>query len=483
MKNQSFSKKIINNMLLLMVSFFFCLSTFNIAQAGSTCDDGTWVPWECWDRLGTCWIEKNTCNTWQFIPGSAFTTSTVHFWMCEWRYIPSENLSLDWVSCSLAFYPTPPIETSNEDTCLEYYTNNDAKNSCGYLDYNTEQCWENYYYDVEEYCQVTSNDDKNYDDACQWFAENPKCKTGSSSDTTTPTATVSTNSLDISTSPSWSNSVWNNSNINGTISVTGITTFSWVTWAWSECNATCGGGEKTRTVVCRWSNGDIYSDSICSWAKPATTAPCNNDPCVIPIIDCVAEYNDCDSCKYTKPPTGGSWFYPSTKSCTLTSTTTPASGWGAVCPATISKTCTVWKNSFIEGTQVILSNGNRQNIETIQVWDKLKWSNNSINTVLELKFHPHQWDLYAINGNEYFVTPGHPFMTLNGWKAFDEQLAMEINPTLSIKKLHQWDILVKKDGLEVIQFISKINVDIQVYNFEVSWTRDYYANWYLVHNK
>ena len=443
-----------------------------------------------------------------------------------------------------------------------------------------------------------------------------------------------TNAVDISVTSSSNQDTWYSSNISGNININNITTFSWDSWTWSACNASCGGWTKTRTVVCRWSDGWVYSDSLCSWGKPSTidncnsfscytyswdegswwscdaspswntgswwgcsanptwntgswwgcsvscwwgtqsraitcswtsgtqsrsitcswtsgtesravtcirsdwntvidwfcgwwkpsssqsctescswttpsssqsctescnwTAPsssqsCNNQSC-IPDVDCVGNWNTW-TCQTVSPywshPWCHSWCWHCTwKVRTDTYVITIAKQWNwASCPysngTTRSEYCPgTWTcSSFIAWTQVKLEDWTTKNIETIIVWDILKWSNDSKNTVLELKFHPHQWDLYAINGSEYFVTPGHPFMTLDGWKAFDEKLAMQINPTMKIKRLIEWDVLVKENSLEIIQSISRIPTNIQVYNFEVSGTKDYYANWYLVHNK
>ena len=92
--------------------------------------------------------------------------------------------------------------------------------------------------------------------------------------------------------------------------------------------------------------------------------------------------------------------------------------------------------------------------------------------------------MYSINGSDYFVTPGHPFMTVDGWKAFDKELAMELNPTLDIKSLEVGDILLLENGRkEALVVFDYEYQEVPVYNFEVSGTKDYFADGYHVHNK
>ena len=74
-------------------------------------------------------------------------------------------------------------------------------------------------------------------------------------------------------------------------------------------------------------------------------------------------------------------------------------------------------------------------------------------------------------------------MTQDGWKAFNPEIAMEINPTLEIKKLQIGDVLIREEGRETIISIDLHQNDENIYNFELDGTKDYYADGYLVHNK
>jgi len=57
------------------------------------------------------------------------------------------------------------------------------------------------------------------------------------------------------------------------------TTYAWNIGEYGECSKTCGGGTKTRTVVCQNAQGATVPDSNCPTPKPATSAPCNESPC------------------------------------------------------------------------------------------------------------------------------------------------------------------------------------------------------------
>lgn len=167
--------------------------------------------------------------------------------------------------------------------------------------------------------------------------------------------------------------------------------------------------------------------------------------------------------------------------------TTPASGGGKACShkdgAKGTTRCGIC-SCFISGTQITMADGSYKNIEDIVVGDKLLGSNDKINTVLELKHNPHEGKKYSINDSPFFVTEGHPFLTTQGWKAFNPTLAMQINPTLIIGQLKVGDTLIKANGdKEIIREFDYTEFSSMVYNFELDGSKDYFADDFLVHNK
>ena len=129
-----------------------------------------------------------------------------------------------------------------------------------------------------------------------------------------------------------------------------------------------------------------------------------------------------------------------------------------------------------------MADGSQKDIVEVKVGDVLKGINQN-NTVLKLKRNQYRGKVYSINGSDYFVTAGHPFMTTEGWKSFNPQLAMEINPTLDIGQLKVGDILVTDSGNIAVDKLDFIIKSTPVYNFEVSGEKVYYADGFLVHNK
>ncbi len=146
---------------------------------------------------------------------------------------------------------------------------------------------------------------------------------------------------------------------------------------------------------------------------------------------------------------------------------------------------TCYTTCFTAWTKVTMSDGSQKNIEDIKIWEKVLWSNWSINTVLWYD-RPILWNrhLWSINGSEYFVSDEHPFMTTQWWKSFNPEMTkLEID--LNTAELKIWDILVTNTGQEEIKSIDYINGDCNtpLYNFVLDGDHTYYANNYLVHNK
>ena len=57
-------------------------------------------------------------------------------------------------------------------------------------------------------------------------------------------------------------------------------TYTWSAGAYSACSVTCGGGTRSRPVVCLDSNTNIVADGYCdAGTKPAVAQTCNTQPC------------------------------------------------------------------------------------------------------------------------------------------------------------------------------------------------------------
>jgi hypothetical protein len=167
---------------------------------------------------------------------------------------------------------------------------------------------------------------------------------------------------------------------------------------------------------------------------------------------------------------------PTAGQCTGTYTTTG----GNYTPPSVFSSC------FIADTYVTMADNTTKNIQDVQIGDILK-GQTSNNTVLA--FHrPTLGEklLYSYNGGEYFVTAEHPFMTTDGWKAFDPELAViEHNLDIEIGQLAVGDTLVTENGNVLLETVDtkSDNPDTQLYNFILDGDNTYYADGYLVHNK
>ena len=143
------------------------------------------------------------------------------------------------------------------------------------------------------------------------------------------------------------------------------------------------------------------------------------------------------------------------------------------------------KSCFLAGTQVTMADGTQKNIEDVKIWEKVLWSNWTINTVLAYDRHL-LWErkVWSINGSEYFVSDEHPFKTTEWWKSFVPEKTKE-ELWWNIPELKVGDILVTSNGLEVLESFSskEMDRDTPIYNFILDWDHTYHANNYLVHNK
>jgi len=144
-----------------------------------------------------------------------------------------------------------------------------------------------------------------------------------------------------------------------------------------------------------------------------------------------------------------------------------------------------WSSCFVAWTKVTMADGTQKNIEDVKIWEKVLWSNGTVNTVLWYD-RPVLWGrhLWSINGSEYFVSDEHPFKTIEWWKSFNPEMT-KLEVDLDTRELKVWDILVTDNGLEEVKTVDYISADYNtpLFNLMLNGDHTYYANNYLVHNK
>ena len=61
--------------------------------------------------------------------------------------------------------------------------------------------------------------------------------------------------------------------------------YDWISGSWDECDASCGGGFRTRQIYCaRTPSFDRVPDYLCEYAvRPAKNETCNTQPCKVRI--------------------------------------------------------------------------------------------------------------------------------------------------------------------------------------------------------
>jgi hypothetical protein len=138
---------------------------------------------------------------------------------------------------------------------------------------------------------------------------------------------------------------------------------------------------------------------------------------------------------------------------------------------------------FLAGTEISLFNGNSKSIEKISKDDILMGTSGEPVKVESLISFEQTGNKYSINGSRFFVTGSHPFKTLEGWKAFEPEMAKLENPDLDIGQLDIGDTIFTETGYEIVSIIDKEFTTETVYNFQVDGKHEYIADKFQVHNK
>lgn len=138
---------------------------------------------------------------------------------------------------------------------------------------------------------------------------------------------------------------------------------------------------------------------------------------------------------------------------------------------------------FVSTTEISLFNGDKKPISEIFIGDELVDGKGKKVIVQALKRYFHQGPVFSINGGEYFFTANHPFLTIGGWKSLDPKETKRLTPGLKVSQLKIGDILIKKNGVEVLSSLDSLPYHDFVYNFTVSDSHEYIAEDYVVHNE
>lgn len=146
---------------------------------------------------------------------------------------------------------------------------------------------------------------------------------------------------------------------------------------------------------------------------------------------------------------------------------------------------------FIAGTKILMANGSYKNIEDIKENDLIisyDEINNKfvIDKVIKLLIHHNTSQLMTLilkDGTKIKSTLSHPFLTTNGWKTIDLNMAFKEHSILC-QKIKIGDILVGQNHNSKITDILYENcpINYDTYNIFVKKYHTYIANNYIVHN-
>jgi hypothetical protein len=115
--------------------------------------------------------------------------------------------------------------------------------------------------------------------------------------------------------------------------------------------------------------------------------------------------------------------------------------------------------------------------------------NNNTKEILKFKEFEVTQLIYGINGSDYFVTGGHPFLTTDGWKCCNLETGNQYYENVELTQLVVGDKLLKYDAeyntyyeQEVLEMTSSL-LTKTVYLLDVAGDDTYIADGYIVHNK
>jgi hypothetical protein len=165
--------------------------------------------------------------------------------------------------------------------------------------------------------------------------------------------------------------------------------------------------------------------------------------------------------------------------------------------------CQNTPDCFVGATRVLLADGSERAIEEIDAGGVVLGSNGQPNLVLGvLRLALGARALYALNGDDHFVTASHPFLTEEGWKSIDPARTANEHPVVDATQLGVGDRLLaaearppsgvcanlltatKLQHVAVTRISSRAaDAAVRLYNLRVDGDHTYFANGFVVHNK
>lgn len=153
-------------------------------------------------------------------------------------------------------------------------------------------------------------------------------------------------------------------------------------------------------------------------------------------------------------------------------------------PYTPAAAPVVFTCCFIVGTQVLLADGTSKAIENLRVGDMVVGAHGVVNRVRGVVHRPlRDRLLYSINGSDPFISPEHPLLTTQGWKAFDPA-ASGVADTLTVGTLQVGDVLITTRGPVEVRSVKGVRMDpdTQLCNLDLDGDQTYTAQGFVAHN-
>lgn len=134
----------------------------------------------------------------------------------------------------------------------------------------------------------------------------------------------------------------------------------------------------------------------------------------------------------------------------------------------ITQSC---RTCFPAGTKITMWDGTKNNIEDVEVGDKvLSQTESGIKlsstvTALDRPMRKHMCQISFTNGNTLRLTDEHPLFSINGWKAINPENTAKENATLPVYQLKKGDRMIKEDGsYDEVLYFGCWSQRIQTYN-------------------